>query len=372
MYLLWTMLVCGTFASGWVNSGRAYITLEASFSDERTLAEDEQDTFESDGFYKNNKRVKMIAETYSGRTWSLLMDYHSLPSRIEVPTVCGGYVYSEKPVSTFHYLGRGNLFTQLYQMEVNIHEISHGWSFYRAFVSHKETREPMNFNNSIYYYFVDSETEYQVEHPEDQLFSVCELNLIIQPRHRTFRYKTYISDKPNDCQGDILGLLDELNAYYQGCLFWMDIYPYFLNKSRSYAKGFFNWVAVSNGSMDAYFEFTYFILEYLRHMEANYSDEFFVLMNNEVFIEAYKDIQDRFQALVRDFLSLIDKEILRINGLGKDKLNIQGRKFIYRKQRGALQTVMLMNARHKLEALIMSERYNFVKEHIYREHTQSD
>ena len=68
----------------------------------------------------------------------------------------------------------------------------------------------------------------------------------------------------------IIGLLNKLHAYYLGSKFSYEMYPAYVEAAGDRFNGLLLWIRKSQSSMDALFEFSYYIFEYLLKMQRDY------------------------------------------------------------------------------------------------------
>jgi hypothetical protein len=95
-------------------------------------------------------------------------------------------------------------------------------------------------------------------------------------------------DGETSTQGDgIVGLLDEFHAYYLGCKFTFDVKDVYLEVFTSPAEGLLSWVSRSQSQRCAFYEFDFFIMEYLLYMKKNATEDYFQLLGNQEFVQAY-------------------------------------------------------------------------------------
>jgi hypothetical protein len=136
--------------------------------------------------------------------------------------------------------------------------------------------------------------------PSRQLVTTIPSNLI------TFRFDLYINGTSSTQQDGVIGLLDEMNAYYLGSRFEFDMLPVY---KELYPTDYLNkWVGASQSSMTAFFEFDFFIKEYLLYAKNYRPDTYNYLLNNNDFRNTYLKICAKFGALKTTYEMRVNKE----------------------------------------------------------------
>ena len=143
------------------------------------------------------------------------------------------------------------------------------------------------------------------------LFESRKLSTTIPKNLRTFRYDTYIESesKYQSTQSNgVVGLLDEFNAYYHGSKVIFDLLPVY---KEEYEKQFlWHWAWQFNSNAEAFYEFDFWIKEYLLYAKDNKPELYEELKNDDQFRYIYQSIRSRFVALIQDYEKIFDQSTL--------------------------------------------------------------
>ena len=187
-------------------------------------------------------------------------------------------------------------------LEMAVHEEYHGFQFIQA------GSQQIVDDSVVIIYF-----------SRDNIIQTAKATSKLPVAMRTKRWNAYVStesDVTANIQG-AYGLLDELSAYYYGCRAVIDsteyLYNYIDKNGYSYelVSGYFS--SVEN-SIQAFYEFNYWTLEYLLYLKANHPDQYKSVMGNENYRKAFSYFHDNFIAIEKDDAPKNKKAIL-------DKLN---------------------------------------------------
>jgi hypothetical protein len=263
--------------------------------------------------------VKSVTKKYSPDSWQLLMNYKNLPLKIQVKTARGGIATTTKSGSAFSYLEGNSKIQLLKSMSTNVHETAHGYSHFNAYHYAKENKLQMYWNNVNAYFYLSPTKFYFVSFPKRNLFPSRKLVQLISKRQRTFRFNTYIAGNTSTQSEGIIGLLDEMHAYYLGSKFSVEMLKAYKIAHGSAADGFFYWVSNTQSSLGAYYEFDYFIKTYLIYMKKNSPGKYASLKSYPPFCKAYRTVQSLYKELIKQYKKTIKSEIKKINASGKAK-----------------------------------------------------
>jgi hypothetical protein len=115
-----------------------------------------------------------------------------------------------------------------------------------------------------------------------------------------------------------------LHSYYLESKFCFEMLEPYKIAEGSDASGFFEWVRNTQSKMTAFFEFDFFIREYLLHMKRKYISEYKELRNNRPFTEAYSAISTSYEELINKYLQKINIEMASLNSSGKVEVSLDG------------------------------------------------
>jgi hypothetical protein len=242
--------------------------------------------------------VREMTRIYSSDSWHLLMQYEDLP-RVSEARHAGNKILSmPKLVGTFEYLEGDNKTEIISSMSTNIHEISHGYFSKNVIRYAAENNLLLDSDNVAGYIFISPNESYYIEFPRKYLFPSKELAARIPRKLRTSRFNTYINGKTLTQSHGLFGLLDELHAFYMGSKFSFEMLEGYKIAKESASEGFYQWLIDARSSMTAFFEFDFFILEYLLYMKSNYPQNYESLKSYQPFHDAYAAVRIKYRDLL--------------------------------------------------------------------------
>jgi hypothetical protein len=307
--------------------------------------------------------IKEVTQKHSSNSWSLLQAYDQLPSNLSARTKEGAVVGSTKSTGTFHYLRFNSVEELLRSMATNVHEISHGFASLNIYKYANENNIFLDWNRTeVFIYLAPTETFF-VSVPKSCLFPTKKIKESVPERLRTFRFSAYV-DGETSTQGDgIVGLLDEFHAYYLGCKFTFDVKDVYLEVFTSPAEGLLSWVSRSQSQRCAFYEFDFFIMEYLLYMKKNATEDYFQLLGNQEFVQAYKSTHKLYRNLLEDYKNSIGDEISELNEKGNFIVSIEDNK-IWIQRNGSLKrsgTLIISDDEEVLKPILLSSRYDEIR-----------
>lgn len=244
---------------------------------------------------------------FSPFSYALLQRYSRLPVKMEIRR--GNSTMSTSSTkNAFEFLELDTKQMALESMSTNIHEIGH---MYGGLLHYEEL---MNCNCERSFTFGDiqqgfyqtPETSFWISIEKKYIFPSLELAESIPSNMITFRYKTYIKGTSSTQGEGVVGLLDEMNAYYLGSRFNYEMYPVY---KELYPSDHLNkWVSQTMSIMTAFYEFDFFIKEYLLYAKKYHPQTYLYLKNNEAFKKAYQKIFDNFRSLKDLYEARVKKE----------------------------------------------------------------
>jgi len=271
----------------------------------------------------NDEWIKAAVEKYSPDIWYMLMQYENLPETAEVNTIDNAIVTTQKAAETFHFLrGRGRI-DLLASMETNVHEIAHAYFDQNVYKYLSERKEKSNLDNAQIYLYLSPSESYFLSFPLNLMFPSGELASVIPRELRTYRFDTYIGGTTSTQSEGIIGLLNELNAYYLGSLYCYDMLTSYKEAAGSDATGLFEWVTHVQSTMSAFYEFDFFIKEYLLYMRNKYPANYERLRTYKPFKESYEAIYKSYSDLVYNYRIRVEKEMDFINSSGQAGAKIE-------------------------------------------------
>ncbi len=309
---------------------------------------------------ENMEWVKSMTEKYSPDSWYMLMEYDRLPARAKATGRDGSVLSTQKSAGTFHYLSGNRKSELLHSMATNVHEISHGYLSLNCYHYSKEKNIALNWDNAEGYFFLSPRLSYFISFPHKSLFPSKELVPEIPENLRTFRFETYVNGVTST-QGDgIVGLLDELHAYYLGSKYSFEMLDAYELAEGSEAKGLLEWMSNTQSSMTAYYEFNFFMMEYLLHMKKTRPADYAALKSYRVFVDAYASTRKLFKELISRYQQKIQSEAQRINASGEAEISIKNNN-LWVKEAGDNSrkgSFLFSDDREKLMIVFESGRYD--------------
>jgi hypothetical protein len=311
----------------------------------------------------NTEWLKESTKKYSPDSWYLLMSYDSLPSKSSAPLLNGGVVTSEKTNETFGFLRGRTRIDLLVSMETNVHEIAHSYfdqNTFRYLIDNQLEFNPDNANGFIY---ITPGLGYFISFPFDALFPSANLASAIPKNLRTYRYDTYIAGTTSTQSDGIIGLLNELHAYYCGSRFCFDMLEPFKEAAGSEPSGLFEWVTHTQSTMSAFYEFDFYISEYLLYMKRKYPANYEQLISYRPFTETYVTLKALYSDLINRYLDRINSEMNLMNSNGEAEVRLKDGWLWIRSTKSHISsgTPLFSDERQILLPLLEGKRYNEIR-----------
>jgi hypothetical protein len=186
-------------------------------------------------------------------------------------------------------------------ISTTVHETVHALDSQLPIMQAKTTgKDPRMTQDEGFY--IDETTRLVYSFPKNNLFSARVLASSIPTSLRTFRFNTYIETKhlnqSTQVEG-VVGLMEEFNAYYHGAKVIFDFLPLFKD---TYGDNFlWHWSSGFTSNADAFYEFDFFIKEYLLYAQINYPELYGELKNDVAFKAIYKLIRTKFNAMIIEY-----------------------------------------------------------------------
>jgi hypothetical protein len=261
--------------------------------------------------------IKTSTQIYSPVSWYLLMQYEMLPSSAEIAVDDGSVASSQKPAETFHYLRGRSRIDLLASMEKNVHEIAHGYFDQNVFRYLRENNLKMNRGNACGYIYISPSRSFYISFPIKDMFPSHDLAAVIPEELRTYRFDTYIEGSISTQSDGVIGLLNELHAYYLGSGYCFDMLEPYKTAAGTDAAGLFEWVTHAQSSMTAFYEFDFFIREYLLYMKKNHAADYEMLRSYRPFTESYLTLRQLYKGLIDKYQDRIKDEMKLLNSSGE-------------------------------------------------------
>lgn len=236
--------------------------------------------------------VLRVLKLYSPTGYEIVHASETFPSSFRI----GGFSIDMPNYGDFMKFYTGDIGGSINTM---VHEMCHHYSSMETYVLNENNRD-FDWNKHYICYYVGSET-ILVEFGD--VFPSREMDRIAPAAIKVFRYDTYVSpsDPVQSTQIEgIFGLLDELNAYYQGTKAAYDMYEYYKTETPGKPADWLQYFSEIYGTHYAYLEFKLFILNYLLYAKQYKPDVYNAVIGNANFKKAYKIIDANWAQLITD------------------------------------------------------------------------
>jgi hypothetical protein len=233
---------------------------------------------------------------YSPSSYSILYQYEVNGNSIS---------YENSSISSnmghLEYCKMDNQKNFLSSISTTVHETTHAYDSQIPYMLAKQGLfKKNNFGDEGFCF--DENTKIAYAYPEIKFFQSRELSKAIQQNLRTFRFETYIESKSNTQStqsSGIIGLMEEFNAYYHGSKVQFDLLPVY---KEAYGNNFlWSWSSNFTSNADAFYEFDFWIKEYLLYAKTNNPQLYESLKSDQTFKTIYKNIRSRFSNLIAQY-----------------------------------------------------------------------
>ncbi len=195
----------------------------------------------------------------------------------------------------------------LSSISTTVHETTHALDSQIPYMFAKQGI--FSFDNRGHEGFIfDQNYKLAYSYSEKSFFQSRELAKVIPLNLRTFRYDTYIESKSNiqsTQSNGVIGLMEEFNAYYHGSKVEYDLLPVY---KEVYGNNFlWSWSSNFTSNADAFYEFDFWIKEYLLFCKTHNPKLYDALSKDENFKTIYKNIRSRFSDLILQYEKKYDE-----------------------------------------------------------------
>lgn len=238
-------------------------------------------------------------------SYTILNLYDNLPQNLSYTASDNVLIRTKKGSETYSYLNLLSKKSTLKSMATNVHEICHGLTG-MYFFNEMDSNYIAHDSNNITSYFFISEDIIYVSIFRGDVFPSSVLKNLIPESLITSRYETYILGDSSTQEEGIIGLLDELNAYYHGTKFSFDMLPIY---KTVYPDNYLNeWVMGLQSTMTAYYEFDFWIKEYLLHAKINYPELFSEIIKKGSALDIFISIREKYKTLISKYSEYVKVE----------------------------------------------------------------
>jgi hypothetical protein len=202
----------------------------------------------------------------------------------------------------------------LSSISTTVHETTHGLDSQIPYMFAKrgEKIDKLNLTEGFY---IDENIQYYLVYPKNPLFPSIDVVNEIPTNLRTFRFDTYMIAKPiqSTQSSGIIGLMEEFNAYYHGSKVVFDIFHLF--KEKYPTRVACEWPSTFISNADAFYEFDFFIKEYLLYAKSHHPELYNELKNDYMFKLIYQTIRRNFGNMISQYEKKYD-ELVKTNKSG--------------------------------------------------------
>jgi hypothetical protein len=191
-----------------------------------------------------------------------------------------------------------------------VHETTHAYDSQIPYMFAKQGIFKIDNSDNEGFIF-DENNKIAYNYPKSKLFQSRRLSAVIPKNLRTFRYDTYIeskSDNQSTQSSGVIGLMEEFNAYYHGSKVIFDLLPIY--KEEFGTNFLWAWSSDFTANADAFYEFDFFIKEYLLYAKTNNPELYEELKKDHDFKTIYKNIRSRFHTLIAQYEKKYDDYML--------------------------------------------------------------
>jgi hypothetical protein len=236
-----------------------------------------------------------ILKKYSPDGYEIITDYRQAPASYKIGDVTMSFFKNNR---FKRYLATRNEHALINSLSTAVHEMNHAYTGLCAY-RHLKT---IGVDENYECYYLDGGKYMIVKLTET--FPVTKMSSQVSKKLRTLRYETYMG-KPMKFQSTqtsgVYGLLNEFNAYYQGCKTTYNLYDYYRDETEGKVSDWQLWMQDFDGSFYAYAEFRYYILLYLIHAEKNEKEIYEDIIQNAEFKQVFNYVDKAFSQLIADY-----------------------------------------------------------------------
>jgi thiol-disulfide isomerase/thioredoxin len=242
------------------------------------------------------KMTWSLLSKYSPDGYSILDEYFKSPSSYQGQSVSGDSDFTKWIDGTTEN-------DVVKSLNTVVHEMCHGYTGKLYLKGLQDAGLPIENASYSAFYLGNNEMKV-VKHTK--VFVTKEINSIYPEQLKTSRYETYVY--PSEAimgsqQSGIYGLLDELNAYYNGTKTSLDLYNYY-SENQDNVTGWLQFFSDFYGTYYAYLEFKSYMIFYMQYAEKNYKDIYSDILANKDFVYAFRKIDENWNKLIVDFINL--------------------------------------------------------------------
>lgn len=296
------------------------------------------------------KLVWKLLEANNQDAYTFMKELYDLPTKFKL----GNSTLTTSKASDFMVYVRD--YTKegvLSSISTAVHEACHMYQSQKAYSIIDERDLLFNFEDSYTVYFINANEEILVK--ETPVFPSVKIVSEIPRTRRTSRFDTYINSRNTILgtqQSGIYGLMEEWSAYMNGFKTTLRNFPEYKKEAESNPAYFLNFVSDAASIRISYYEFKFYILEYLRYASRKEKKIYQEILKNEDFKKAYRSIDAGFSALLTEHERLFESIKSFADEKGESTRMMDGYFFI-----GTRGVGLYTDEQLELETVIKSAEY---------------
>jgi hypothetical protein len=246
----------------------------------------------SDGNWAFNELRKNAQVEYS-----VISEYQNLPESFSVDTELGS-MSSYKTFTEFDFFHSSDKIELLGEVPIAVHEVNHGLTNGKAYTECNKRRLQGLKNN--YYFFTPFGNEILVR-SDLRFFPTGRIIPLIPSDKRSFRFDTYVEGNTSTQADGLLGLLDEFNSYAHSLATVLLLKRSYMEVPGMELRHYISWRQDMYSYVQSYYEFKYFLLQYLLYAKTNERSLFNEIKKSPELMLAIATINSDFLKLVEEF-----------------------------------------------------------------------
>jgi len=303
----------------------------------------------SGGFAQHRSRTQIKARAwqllkkYDPNGYNIVTNYYNTPASFRV---AGRSINLGSDVDFIAFMNGATDADIAKDLNTVVHEVCHLYTQRLAYKFLQKNPALYNPRKRYSLFYINEKDSILVT--QTKTFPSREIAQIVPEKLRTLRFKNYVyPSQPN--QGTqlegVYGLLDELNAYYQGTKNSMNLYQYYVKETKQTPADWFNFFAEIDATYFSYLEFKFYILKYMIWGQKKHPYIFQGIMANRNFRKAYNAIDVGFEALIDQYFKLKAQILEKLKQKGHKVRQTERYTFIDNRGRGNfLQPYKLLKA----------------------------
>lgn len=276
-----------------------YFAAIVLFLSEKTAGKERPSFLESIHAEKAFRQIVLDwLKKYDPEGHEIVAAYEDLPLKFLLSDGTEVSIGSKDKIS--NYFSKRTMLGLLENIGTLVHEYNH---FYTSQMPYTlQSRYPMKMVDEYYHYFIDKGKQISVKC--SPLSPASAIAAMVPEQIRKERYELYIKGNTSTQTDGVFALLDEMNAYRLDMQSYLGVYYYLKDIGTDDQELWRLFLSNIQNIRLALYEFRYFILVSMAFMSEQQPTQYQAIMNNKPFMEAYADINSRFEILDSRYDSL--------------------------------------------------------------------